>query len=100
MYVQYNAVMRGLAAAGSTTYRATIHLICSALRKLSRISQPPPGLLLYRGCGGMALPAAFLEPDEQGCTGGTELALMSATPDKSVALGYAGLDTGKELPTL
>jgi hypothetical protein len=25
---------------------------------------------------------------------------MSATPDRSVALGYSGIDKGKDLPTL
>ena len=100
MYVKYNAVLRGLAARGSTSYCATLHLICSALRKLSRVSPPPPGLLLYRGNGGMALPDDFLAPDEQGCVGGTDVALMSTTTDRNVALGYSGALKGKELPTL
>ena len=100
MYVKYNAVLRGFAAKGSTTYSATVHLICSALQKLSRISPPPPGLLVYRGNGGMAMPADFLERDQQGCSGGVECALMSTTPDRDVALGYSGLHAGKELPTL
>jgi len=35
--------------------------------KLSRVSEPPAGMVLYRGNGGMALPSGFLEPDEQVC---------------------------------
>ena len=102
MYVKYNGVLRGMAGAtaGGTTYSATVHLIASGLRKLSRVSEPPEGMVLYRGNGGMALPADFLEPDEQGCAGVTELAIMSATPERSVALGYSGVEKGKDLPTL
>ena len=81
-------------------HNATVHLIASGLRKLSRVSEPPKDMVLYRGNGGMARPADFLEPDEQGCAGGTELAIMSATPERSVALGYSGVEKGKDLPTL
>ena len=54
-------------------------------------------MALYRGNGGMALPRDFFELDEQGCAGGTECTLMSTTPDRSEALGYVGVNTGKEL---
>jgi hypothetical protein len=69
MYLKYNAVLRGMAGAtaGGTSYCNTIHLICSGLCKLIRISEPPAGMVLYRGNGGMALPSGFLEPDEQVC---------------------------------
>ena len=102
MYVKYNAVLRGMAVAtaGGTIYSSTVHLICSGLHKLSRVSKVPQEMKLYRGNGGMALPSSFLEPDASGCAGGTEPAIMSATPDCSVALGYSGIDKGKDLPTL
>ena len=102
MYVKYNAVLRGMAVAtaGGTIYSSTVHLICSGLQKLSRVSELPKEMKLYRGNGGMALPSSFLEPDASGCAGGTEPAIMSATPDRSVALGYSGIDKGKDLPTL
>ena len=102
MYVKYNAVLRGMAVAtaGGTIYSSTVHLICSGLHKLSRVSELPKEMKLYRGTGGMALPSSFLEPDASGCAGGTEPAIMSATPDRSVALGYSGIDKGKDLPTL
>ena len=102
MYVKYNAVLRGMAVAtaGGTIYSSTVHLICSGLHKLSRVSELPKEMKLYRGSGGMALPSSFLEPDTSGCAGGTEPAIMSATPDRSVALGYSGIDKGKDLPTL
>ena len=102
MYVRYNAVLRamGSSSPGLVCYSATIHVIASALLKLSRVTPPPPGLIVYRGTGGMALGADFLEPDEQGCVGGVEGGLMSTSPDRDVALGYAGVATGKDLPTL
>ena len=102
MYVKYNAVLRGMAVAtaGGTIYSSTVHLICSGLHKLSRVSKLPKEMKLYRGNGGMALPSSFLEPDASGCAGGTEPAIMSATPDRSVALGYSGIDKDKYLPTL
>ena len=102
MYVKYNAVLRGMAVAtaGGTIYSSTVHLICSGLHTLSRVSELPKEMKLYRGNGGMALPSSFLEPDASGCAGGTEPAIMSATPDRSVALGYSGIDKDKDLPTL
>lgn len=102
MYVKYNGALRGVLSpsSGDTIYSTTIHLICSGLKKLSRVTRPPPGLLVYRGNGGMALPQDFLEPDKRGSAGGVETALMSTSPDRDVALGYAGVDKGKDLPTL
>jgi hypothetical protein len=64
MYVKYNAVLRGLVTGGNR-YAATIYLVCSGLRKLSRTTKLPEGLMVYRGNGGMALPMDFLEPDAQ-----------------------------------
>ena len=64
MYVKYNAVLRGLGTGGNR-YAATIYLVCSGLRKLSRMTKLPEGLTVYRGNGGMALPLDFLEPDAQ-----------------------------------
>jgi hypothetical protein len=67
MYVKYNAVLRGQGGllTGGTSYSATIYLICSGLRKLSRTTKVPEGMVVYRGNGGMALPLDFLEPDAQ-----------------------------------
>jgi hypothetical protein len=36
----------------------------------------------------------------QGCAGGAEFSIMSATPDRSVALGFSGVNRGEDLPTL
>ena len=48
----------------------------------------------------MALPEDFFEEDAQGCAGAVEPALMSTTPIREVALGFAGVASGKDLPTL
>ena len=48
----------------------------------------------------MALPEDFFEEDAQGCAAAVEPAPMSTTPNREVALGYAGVASGKDLPTL
>jgi hypothetical protein len=90
----------GQAEAGSNMYTASIHCICSGLRKLCRAQVLEVGVILYRGFGGMALPPQFFDADAQGCRGGVECGLMSTSPDREVAIGYTGVDTGKELPTV
>jgi hypothetical protein len=64
MYKKYNAVLRGFVTGGNR-YAATIYLICSGLRKLSRTTKLSKGLMVYRGNEGMALSLDFLEPDAQ-----------------------------------
>jgi hypothetical protein len=90
----------GQVEAGSNMYTASIHCICSALRKLCRAQELEVGLILFRGFGNMALPKQFFDADAQGCRGGVECGLMSTSPDREVAIGYSGVDTGKVLPTL
>ena len=85
-------MLRGLAAAGDTLFKTTIQLIKSAQFKIAMITPPPPDLTLYRGTGNMALGPAFFARDEQGRAGGVELAMMSATPVRGVAMGYAGAE--------
>ncbi len=90
----------GQVETGSNMYTASIHCICSALRKLCRAQELEVGLILFRGFGNMALPKQFFDADTQGCRGGVECGLMSTSPDREVAIGYSGVDTGKVLPTL
>lgn len=98
-FEKYNAVLRGLANPNvkfffnkyevlcqGNAYKNTIHLINSALVKLSRLVQ---ATRLYRGMGGMQLPQTFTEDDEYLLAGGTEFGFMSATTDKNAALAYA-----------
>jgi len=90
----------GQVKAGSNMYTASIHCICSGLRKLCRAQEVEAGLILFRGFGNMALPEQFFDADTQGCRGGVECGLMSTSPDREVAIGYSGVETGKVLPTL
>jgi hypothetical protein len=92
--------INGQVEAGSNMYTASIHCICSGLRKLCRAQEVEAGLILFRGFGNMALPKQFFDADAQGCRGGVECGLMSTSPDREVAIGYSGVDTGKVLPTL
>lgn len=72
MYVKYNAVLRGMAVAtaGGTIYSSTVHLICSGLHKLSRVSDLPKEMKLYRGNGGWRCRAAFSSPTRRAAPAG------------------------------
>jgi hypothetical protein len=90
----------GQVETGSNMYSASIHCICSGLRKLCRTQEVEAGLILFRGFGNMALPEQFFDTDAQGCRGGVECGLMNTSTDREVAIGYSGVDTGKVLPTV
>ena len=73
-------------------YTTTLHTINSSIVKLGKLTVATK---VYRGIGGMALPAAFWTPNEYGVMGGVESAFMSTTLNKAVAVGYAaGRGTG------
>jgi hypothetical protein len=69
-------------------YVTTIHCINSAIIKLARASPIAP-LVVYRGSKDMRLPKQFAAKDELGRQGDVELAFMSCTSQKSVALNFA-----------
>ena len=80
-------------------FPTTIHVLVSAVHKLSRSMQLPTGLVLYRGLGGsVSLPAPFFHSDSYGRRGFTEWGFMSATADRKVAVRYSGVDELKPLP--
>ena len=62
---------------------------------MSKTTRIPPNRRLYRGLGGMVLPAAFWKPEVQGLRGGVEKALMSTTTKRSLALQYSGRDVNR-----
>jgi hypothetical protein len=85
MYERYNSVMRRPAEhRGQFVY--TLHILASAILKLSRIA---PARTVYRGLKGGLLPRVFFEPSEFGTRGGTEFGFMSTTTDPQVAAVYA-----------
>jgi hypothetical protein len=67
-------------------FRTTIHVLNSAIIKLSRTQKARK---VYRGTKGGVLPQQFWTPNHQNVRGGIELGFMSTTTDRKVALGYA-----------
>jgi hypothetical protein len=104
MYMFYNSVLRALLAwevskgegkgdkseAPAVEYRTTIHMISSGIVKLSEIMRRPDSRKVYRGLSGIKLPDKFWREDKLGWKGGVEMAFMSTTTDRHVALDYIG----------
>ena len=114
LFMKYNAVMRGVdtdveflqnqmkqlccsredrakafsvAKQKANTYVTTLHVINSAIVKLSKLTKVSK---VYRGVSGMRLPASFMEANNLGVRGGIEPAFMSTSLNREVALEYAG----------
>jgi hypothetical protein len=88
-------------AAGGNRFSTTIHVLVSAVRKLSQTVRIPEGTVLYRGLGGlMELPAGFYRADGRGCSGFAEWGFMSTTRNKEVALSYSGVKEKRPAPTV
>ena len=68
-------------------YATTLHVINSAIVKLSKLSYAHK---VYRGIRDKGLPDAFWKANESGVKGGIETAFMSTTLDRNVAMQYAG----------
>ena len=106
-FVLYNAVLRQFPADiytvfkdGNNLFPTTIFVLVSAVNKLSRCMNIPPGTLLYRGLGGtLEFPDRFTRADPTCATpnalGFLEYGFMSTTADKSVAVQYSGVKEGK-----
>merc|ERR1719350_1653787 len=105
MFEKYNAVNRGGALEGALNfpqnermkkdfdnkcmgnrYITTIHVINSAIIKLSKVQK---ALTVYRGVQGGLLPPEFWNKNDFGVCGGIEFGFMSTTLDESVAKTYA-----------
>ncbi len=98
MFLKYNSVLRGEGVGEGpladslrklcrgNRYTTTLHLISSAVVKLSRLTR---ATVVYRGVAGGELPRAFIEEDEHAIRGGIELAFMSTSLHKDVAQDYA-----------
>ena len=106
-FVLYNAVLRQFPADiysvfkdGDNLFPTTIFVLVSAVNKLSRCMNIPPGTLLYRGLGGtLEFPDRFTRADADCVTpnalGFLEYGFMSTTAEKSVAVQYSGVKEGK-----
>ncbi len=107
MFAIYNAVLRRFPAeiydvfkAANNLFPTTIFVLVSAIQKLSRCMDIPPGTLLYRGLGGiMELPDSFFSAATNCKTpnalGYTEFGFMSTTAEKGVAVQYSGVKDNK-----
>jgi hypothetical protein len=99
----YNSILRrwpkdlyDLYNNGENLFTTTIHVLVSAVQKLSRSIHIPDGTTLYRGLGGtMDLPDRFYNADVKGCKGFAEWGFMSTTSNRKVALQYSGVEEGK-----
>ena len=68
---------------GSGCYVTTIHALNSGVVKLSAQTRTRT---VYRAVSGGMLPQAFFDPDEDGNIGGVEIAFLSTTTDRTLAL--------------
>ena len=77
------------------TFSSTVHVLVSAVVKLSRAIRIPSGLELYRGLGSIAeMPDSFHRVDESGRRGYMEWGFMSTTSDREVAKQVSGVPGG------
>ena len=102
-FVVYNTILRRYPSQafekfreGDNLYTTTVHVLVSAIQKLSRTVAMPNEVKLYRGLGGLIdLPGVFWKGDQSGCKGFTEWGFLSTTASKQVAIQYSGADKGR-----
>ena len=107
-YVIFNSILRRhplevyvVFSEGGNLFATTIHVLVSAVLKLSRGARLREGMLLYRGLGGLVeLPDGFFRADARGCSGFAEWSFMSTTGDKTVAVLYSGVKEQRPVPTV
>jgi hypothetical protein len=75
----------------------TLHALNSAIIKLSRTQRSER---VFRGAAGGVLPAEFWKPNKQNVRGGIELAFMSTTTDRDIALHYGGAANASDKPSI
>jgi len=90
-------VPEAVEAEDEVEYRTTIHMISSGIVKLAEEMPRPESRMIYRGLSGMQLPSCFYKGDSLGWKGAVEVAFMSCTLKRDVALEYIGKGS---LPTL
>ena len=82
-------------------YSTTIHVLTSAILKLSRLTKIESNVRLYRGLGGeLQYPESFFKRDCLGCRGMLEWSFVSTTSKKDDAIQYSGVAEKKPIPTV
>jgi hypothetical protein len=76
-------------------FTTTIHILVSAVMKLSRMTRVPDGRKVCRGLGGMVLDAKWFRTDSRNARGGVELGFLSTTTNRRTALEYSGVKKGR-----
>ena len=86
---KYNDLLRGFGAALAgclgNKYVTSTHVINSCIVKASKLTA---AAVVYRGVAGGLLPPEFWTPNAHNVRGGIEVAFMSTTLDRRVALEY------------
>jgi hypothetical protein len=88
------AQIPGAAEALQDRSPTSIHVLVSAILKLSRKAVIPPGRRAFRGLGRMLLGTEWFSPDKRGARSGVEFGFMSTTLSREVALEYSGVKIG------
>ena len=103
LFQKYNSVLRGrksksskmfakwYASCRGNQYTTTLHVINSAIAKLSQLTV---ATTVWRGVYGGVLPRDFWRPNEYNVRGGVEWAFLSCTTDYKVAFTYASSGSG------
>ena len=76
-------------------YTTTIHILVSAIMKLSQQTKVPDGRKVSRGLGGMVLDSKWFNKDSRNTRGGVELGFLSTTTNRRTALEYSGVRKGR-----
>ena len=79
-----------LGVRAAVEYCTTIHMISSGIVKLAEVMERPSTRKLYRGLSGMKLPDRLYHEDPLGWKGAVEVAFMSCTLKREIALQYIG----------
>jgi hypothetical protein len=102
----YNAILRQAPAelfekfkVTENFFSTTIHVLQSAVVKISRNTKIPPNLILYRGLS-LTFPPQFHKADENGCRGYAEWGFMSTTANRDIAVMYSGVREGMATATV
>jgi NLR family CARD domain-containing protein 3 len=92
---KWNGLLRQIPNLSGNRYTTTIHVLVSAVLKLSQTTKVPQGRRVYRGLGGMVLDDKWFRSDERNTRGGVELGFLSTTLNRSTALESSGVKKGR-----
>ena len=92
---KWNGLLRQIPNITGNRYTTTIHVLVSAVLKISQTTKVPEGRRVFRGLGGMVLDEKWFNSDVRRTRGGVELGFLSTTLNQSTALEYSGVKKGR-----